>query len=109
MATQDFGTADFGGATYTLTQDAYISNYGTAGCVRYYAHATDAAGDTFLVAWDTTEAWDLACERASLEGESDLDGEQLARLGELQAMGLPNVEDESNACDWANPVSVKRQ
>ena len=54
----DYGTVTFNGVLYTLTQDAYCDNYGTDGGVRYYAHATDAAGNKYRVAWDTTIEWD---------------------------------------------------
>jgi hypothetical protein len=78
--TQDHGTVEFNGITYTLTQDAYCDNYGTDGGVRYYAHATGPDGGEYRVAWDTTEAWDA------------LDGE--------------DRWDEGDACDWADPVEV---
>jgi hypothetical protein len=78
-----FGTVEFSGKTYTLTNQAQADNHGTEGLVRYYAKAVDADGTEHLVAWDTTQAWD----------EADKDS------------GL--CDDESNACDWDSPVSVK--
>jgi hypothetical protein len=77
--TRDFGNVDFEGITYTLTQDAYCDNYGTDGGVRYYAHAVDGAGNKYLLAWDTTQAW----------------------------MDAEDCDDESNACDWSSPVAAE--
>lgn len=39
--------------------------------------------------------------------ESDPDDDQIARIEELSGMALPDVSDESNACDWASPVSAR--
>lgn len=103
---KDYGTVDYNGKTYTLTQEAYVDNYGTKGAVRYYAHAIDEAGNEYIIAWDTTEAWDLATERAKLDAESYLDEADAERLAELLDLVLPDVSDESNACDWGNPVRV---
>lgn len=94
------------GVVYELTGDAYADN-GPYGGVRYYAPAEDSDGNSYLVAWDTRLDWDLACEREALLAESGpLDMESQARLEALLEMGLPNAEDESNACDWNAPVRV---
>ena len=103
---QDYGAVEHDGKTCTLTTQAVADNYGTDGGVRYYADATDEAGNAYRIAWDTTEKWDLAQERARLEGESFLDDDEAERFAELQDMVLPDVNDESNACDWDRPVKV---
>ena len=60
----DHTTNNFGdftldnGLVIHLTQDAYVSNYGTDGGVRYYAAGTDDEGNDYQVAWDTNAAWD---------------------------------------------------
>ncbi len=79
MAT-DFGSVEFGGKTYRLTDDIYCSNYGTDGGVRYYAYAIDEAGNKYRVAWDTTAEWD--------------------------ARDPEDYGDDSEACDWSAPVDV---
>ena len=101
-----YGTVEHNGATLWLTDQAVCDNYGTDGLVRYYAKAIDSDGHTYTVAWDTTEAWDLASEQAMLAGQSDLDDEQAARLEKLDDMVLPDVNDESNACDWGTPAKI---
>jgi len=101
------GTVNHGDATLYLLTQAIMDNYGTDGLVRYYAEAIDIDGTEYRIAWDTTGSWDLACELAQLEAESDLDDDQMARIEELADMALPDVNDESNACDWAHPVSVE--
>ena len=94
---KQYGTVDFEGKRYYLTQDAYPDNYGTDGDVRYYARAIDIEGDIYMVAWDTTGEWD----------------EAQAEAQRLQAAGDPCddypaiLDDESNACDWDHPVDVK--
>lgn len=102
-----FGTVDHKGKTLYLLGQAIADNYGTDGLVRYYAEAIDANGTEYRIAWDTTSEWDLACELDRLMAESDLDDDQIARIEELSDMVLPDVSDESNACDWSDPVSVQ--
>lgn len=101
-----YGTVKHDGKTLWLTDQAVCDNYGTDGGVRYYAKAIDSDGHTYNVAWDTTEAWDLAQEQAMLAAASNLDDEQAARLAELDDMVLPDVNDESNACDWGAPARI---
>jgi len=99
----------------TLLQDAYINNYGTNGGVRYCAVAKDDDGNEYEVIWDTTPAWDMACELAKLEAWkeqcedhnddfSEEDAERLAELSEKVNSSL--CDDESNACDWDNPTEI---
>lgn len=67
-------TVIFDGKTLTLTQDAFAENYKDRIC--YFAMAEDDDGNEWRVRWETTAAWD----------------------------NNPNdQDDESNACDWANP------
>ena len=82
-----FGTVDHSGVELALTQDAYVENHGTDGGVRYYAKAVDAAGNEYLVAWDTTALWDERCANAEETGD--------------------HLDDESAACDWAAPAEIK--
>jgi hypothetical protein len=103
---KQYGTIKHAGVTLWLTEQAVCDNYGTDGGVRYYAKAIGSDGNTYNVAWDTTEAWDLASERAMLSAESNLDDKQTARLAELDDMALPDVNDESNACDWGTPARI---
>ncbi len=106
----EFGTVTHEGVEYQLTEQAYASNYGTDGGVRYYASAIDLEGIFYEVAWDTTEAWDLSNEREKLRADSYLKyPEEEERLAELEGMVLPDVSDESNACDWLSPVLVTLQ
>ncbi len=106
---QRYGTATFEGVEYTLTSDAVVDNYGTDGAARYYANAVGPDGESYEIAWDTTSDWDLAQEYDSLLSSDDRSEEDEARLDELEAMVLPDVSDESNACDWDNPVAAKMQ
>lgn len=85
----NYGTVEFEGKTYTLTQDAYANNYGTDGAVRYYAAAVGADGNRYMVEWETSEEWDAAQDDYKATGE---------------VSGY--IEDEQNACDWDNPISV---
>ena len=75
-----------------LTEQAHVSNYGTDGGVRYYANGVDDSGNRYKIAWDTTPAWDAACEAL--------------RNGEEPAEDAPDVEDESNVCDWNEPADI---
>ena len=76
---RDFGTITFNGQVFTLTQEAYADNFGTDGGVRYYAGAVDTDGNEHQVTWGL---------KISIED-------------------YKNLEDESNACDWDNPISVE--
>jgi hypothetical protein len=101
------GTIEHGGTTLHLLEQAVADNYGTDGLIRYYARAIDAEGTEYRIAWDTTDEWDLANEFERLMAESNPNDDQIARIEELADMVLPDVNDESNACDWDAPVSVK--
>ena len=76
-AAKQYGTVTYEGVEYALCQQAYCDNYGTDNQVRYHATAIDIDGNQYKVTWETIE---FDC-------------------GELP-------EDESDACDWDNPISV---
>lgn len=90
-AAKEFGTATMNGLTVALTQNAYPDNYGTDGGVRYYAHAVDKNGNTYIVAWDTTQEWD--------------NNQQAYKDDPAENSWLLDC-DESHSCDWDNPVSI---
>ncbi len=102
----EYGTLEHEGETLYLLNQATADNYGTCGEVRYYATAIDAHGVEYNVEWDTTEEWDLAAELDWLKSQLRLSEEEQERLEELQSMTLPDVSDESNACDWTAPTRV---
>jgi len=112
---KNFGTVTLNGKVYTLTQDAYVDNYGTNGAVRYYASAVDEDGVEYRVTWKTTNEWNLASELYSLEQEmeslnigEELSEEKQERYDELSEISnSAYVEDGSNACDWDCPISVE--
>ena len=82
------GKCIYEGETYILTQQAYAEN-GKNGGVIYKAHAIkenekpDATGyvDAYLITWALTEY-----------AEAHMD----------------EIEDESECCDWENPIDCKR-
>lgn len=73
---------NFEGKEITLTQDAYLD--GTHAAPHYQAAGVDAAGNEVIVKWEILEHW--------LNEDGSLNGE---------------LEDESDACDWDNPVEVE--
>ena len=113
----NYGTVDFKGETYTLLCDAWIDNYGSNGDYRYYAKA-ELNGKKYLVAWDTTKEWDDAtklygliekrdnCDKANYQNEWERLTEEIIELEEKGVNPLI-AEDQSNACDWENPISVE--
>ncbi len=82
------GTVNYEGKELNLTEEAYATNY--RDYVRYEAHAADANGNTYLVQWDTTSEWDNDIEAAQAD----------------TSVFPVKLDDESNACDWANPVEI---
>lgn len=80
----DYGTVTYKGRTYLLMQDPYPSDYIdhiTNNDDHYLASAIDDQGNSYEVIWETCLEWDA---------------------GEWEA------GDESDACDWERPVSVRR-
>jgi hypothetical protein len=114
MMRNNYGTVTFKSKNYTLTEQAEAVNYGADGGVRYEAGAIDAKGNKYTVVWNTTEKWDRACELETLEVQArqakreynELSAEDAERLAELREMSLPDVNDESDACDWEHPVKI---
>jgi hypothetical protein len=113
---RDYGTVDYQGKTYALTQDAYPENYRTDGEVRYYASATGPDGAEYEVAWETTQGWNTASAEAK-RVEELLAEQRYGYLDEAEETELatlldsPNtswLDDESNACDWDRPIDVRR-
>ncbi len=74
----EFGEVQLKGLQVALSEQASATNYGTEGGVRYQAYAVDRADNDYQVIWDTVEDWSIWSE------------------------------DESNACDWDNPISIER-
>ena len=80
-----------------MTQNAYMDNHGTDGGVRYYANGVDVFGNTYHIAWDTTQAWDDASDRINAALKN-------GEASDYLDVGL--LQDESNACEWDSPASV---
>jgi len=87
------GTVTMDGLTVVLTQQAYVCNYGTAGEVQYKASAIDTSGNIYIVTWATTDGW--ADHKCGSDGNCVVAG----------CGGW--CEDEGNACDWDNPLSIQ--
>ena len=123
---KEYGSVTYKGIEYILTQQAYVGNYGTDGGVRYYASGINpATGDRVIVAWDTTPEWDKLCEDCNrydsisqsignihYQSEDEL-AKLESELAELKAEydgSVPDIDllnDESDACNWDNPVDVE--
>lgn len=73
---------NFEGKEYTLTQEAYLT--GTHENPYYEASGIDSEGNEVTITWEIKEHW--------LNNEGALNG---------------LLEDEGEACDWDNPVSVE--
>lgn len=81
---------------------------------KYQADAIDADGNAYRVYWQTTKEWDEACEYTNMETyiaqckrqHEEVSQEDMDRFAELDAKTLPDVNDESNACNWDNPHSI---
>jgi len=74
-------TVKFEGKEITLTQDPYLDGTHEDPC--YKAAGVDTEGNDVVVKWEIYEHW--------LNEDGSLNGE---------------LEDESDACDWDNPVDV---
>lgn len=51
-----YGSVEFEGKQYILTQDAYL--HGTHDQPYYRAHAIDATGNEYYVLWSVVDGWD---------------------------------------------------
>jgi RecJ-like exonuclease len=98
---KNFGKATFNGIEYVLQQDAYVDNYGTDGEIRYYAAAKDAQGNEYMVTWGTSEDWNNASE----EWKNICKEYEPKSAPEYECPAI--LQDESNACDWDNPINVE--
>lgn len=88
-----YGMVVFNGIEYVLTQQAYPDHYKNG--VRYFSSAMDKNGNMALMEWETCDDWNEASELwETMHHESIMDD-------------LPGIlEEESNACDWDNPINV---
>jgi len=82
------GTVTMDGLTVALIQQAYDS-----GGVQYKASAIDTSGNIYIVTWATIDGWD--------DHKCGEDGNCVV----ADCNGW--CEDESNACDWDNPISIQ--
>ena len=117
MSNYNYGTVDFKGETYTLLCDAWINSNGDGKTYTYIAKA-ELDEKEYLVSWETTEKWDKAEKLKEFEEKlSSCDKDLYPReyeylqseIKELEDEGIESyyAEDESNACDWENPISVE--
>ena len=94
-ADKKFGAVKFNGIELALTQQALADNLGSG--VGYYAHAIDEKGATYKIVWETTQAWD---------GANDRYYAALIDCTTADPVDAGLLDDESNACDWSNPLFV---
>jgi hypothetical protein len=85
-----YGTINYDGKTYILTEQAYLENY--QGETAYFAHAKDSDGNDYKVVWMTCTAWEEASAKYNKTGK-DEDYDSI-------------LDDESNACIWDEPYDV---
>lgn len=95
----NYGTITYKGKEYLLIHQPYIVDARTERWrneeVYYLANAIDSEGNEYEVEWELNEYTREAYN-------------ELARQREFEE--TPNyslVEDESNACDWDNPIDVR--
>ena len=82
------------GKQLTLNENAYIA--GTRENIIYLATATDEDGQQYEIEWAINEETQKAYDEIERQRE----------LGETPNYSL--VEDESNACDWDNPIEIRK-
>jgi hypothetical protein len=115
-----FGSVDFNGETYILSQYAHMDIYRDD--IRFYASGINPkTGDRVIIAWEISSEWDKLCEicgryealTQAIKDSYYQNPEELAKLkAELAAIeadydGIPEMpNDESAACDWDNPIDV---
>lgn len=92
-------TIKYDGKQYTITQDAYID--GTNETILYRAHGVDADGNAVRVTWGVTEQWQTD-EDLLRDGNDDS-----GIVQDDHKDALARLNDESNACDWDNPIAVE--
>jgi hypothetical protein len=106
----EYGSINYKGKTYTVTEQPQTDNYYPNGgnvVLAYYAHATDADGNRYMVRWMPTQAWLDACELSRLQSQSDTD-DYADHIAAMEAAGVDAniLDDEEQACDWDNPAAV---
>ena len=84
-------TLKFGAVTISWDGDAYLHSEGL-----YRAQGLGDDGQDYVIEWSTTSAWDAAnAEAATNRADGDYDS-------------YPSLlDDESNACDWDNPSTIR--
>lgn len=90
---KNFGTIKWGAVNITIDTQPEIGNYGTDSDVRYYASGSDAHGNEYAIEWEYLLTDHIMGE----DGHCILD----------TCGGY--CEDESNACDWDNPIKCEVQ
>ena len=78
----------FEGKKYVLIEDAEMYTYQHNGwdITEYNARAIDEAGSLYSVTWEITDEFEK----------------------ELEEAGIMEYVDESEACDWENPIAVEK-
>lgn len=82
---------------------------------RYEAPAEDSFDNEYVIAWRTTDEWNESLEYENLKyaidhpDTCDISDKDRKRLAELETNPLVDCQDESNACDWEHPISVKEK
>ena len=82
----------------------------------YAAHGRDRDGNDYLIKWGTIDGWEEALEglqdlEALENSDNPLTEEDTIRFIELQGLRdeyLSFISDETRACDWANPIDIRR-
>lgn len=96
------GSVIFEKEEYVLTKQANAENYKNT--VRYYANAIK--GDkTYTVAWELSDKYvenDEIYKKLKVKDWDDLTQEQADNLSYLEQY----FGDETDACDWDNPIEV---
>lgn len=90
---KNYGTLTHKEKEYTLIQQPYIGGINEE--PYYLANAIDSKGNEYEVEWELNEY--------TREKYVELERQ-------IEAREVPNyslVEDESNACDWDNPIDIR--
>ena len=85
---KEYGEVIFEGRKYALKEEPYMDQYELRGweMTEYNANALDEMGDLYYITWDTTTEFDKKLEEEELQ-----------------------FIDESEACDWENPITVEKR
>lgn len=84
-------TVDHGDISITCRDDAHLDREG-----QYRAYGVGDDGNSYIIDWSTTTAWDAAnAEAKANRANGDYDS-------------YPSLlDDESHACDWDNPSNIR--